>query len=451
MLSETREETISYLLSIFYPVISRLSKGGLVKRWMRSIKCVVALLLAVCGGCSMISLRQDLKVIDDTTRISGSVITDAPLGKPIIVALYKKATGSDPAALDGYQVMYGPGEFTFLKKPGDYYLIAFEDRNENFTLHQQAKAGWHGEPSLIEARPGRSYVGLQIVLQSAADAREKLPPLYTPETPKVTMMGFTQQNGVVAPLSAQRFAPEYGSKGMWEPLEFLKDPGAGLFFQQPYDEEKIPVLFVHGIGGYPQLFSFLIERLDTSRFQPWVVQYPSGVRLDLLGEGLASYMTELYFRHKFPKLIIVAHSMGGLVSRRAINRLTEGGADFVKLFVSISSPWQGDHAAALGVAHSPVVMPCWYDLVPGSPFLKGLQEAPLPGGLRYCLMFGYRGRITVFGHEDNDGTLTLSSMLDLGMQDAAAKVFAFNEDHDSILNSQAVSERLNLLLTDAAR
>jgi len=396
----------------------------------------------------MLELRQDLKVIDAATPISGSVLLDAPSGKPVIVALYRKPPDGGRAVLDGFKVLYGPGDFTFLKKAGDYYLIAFEDMNENHALEPTERVGWHGKPSLIEARPGKRYDGLQIVLRSPEEARQRLPQLYTPEAPQITMDGFKQQNGVVAELSLPRFGPEYGSKGMWEPVEFLNDPGAGLFFLQPYDKAKIPVLFVHGVGGYPQLFSFLIERLDRSRFQPWVVQYPSGIRLDLLGDGLAGYLTDLYFRYKFQRLVIVAHSMGGLVSRRGINRLTEGGAPFVRLFVSISSPWEGDSAASLGVAHSPVIMPCWYDMTPGSPFLKALQETPLPSHLRYYLMFGYRGGETFLGNQATDGTLTLTSMLNPWMQDAAVKVFAYNETHVSILDSPAVSEKLNRILED---
>lgn len=419
-----------------------------MKVWVRCMKWVVVLLVAACGGCSILELRQDLNVFEAATPISGSLAVDAPSGKPITIALYNKPPDGGRAVLDGYQVMYGPGDFSFVKQPGDYYLIAFEDLSEDFAFQHNERVGWYGAPSLIEARPGRRFVGLRIALRSPEDARQELPQLYTPATPPITMDGYIQQKGVVADLSSPRFGPESGSKGMWEPAEFLKEPGAGLFFLQPYDKSKIPVLFVHGVGGYPQLWSFLIERLDLSRFQPWVLQYPSGLRLDLLGEGLAGYLTELYFRHKFQNLVIVAHSMGGLVSRRAINRLTEGGARFVTLFVSISSPWEGDYAASIGVAHSPVIMPCWYDMAPGSPFLKALQKTPLPGNLRYYLMFGYRGGETLLGHQATDGTLALVSMLDLGMQDAAVKVFAYNETHETILSSQAVSQKLNSILGD---
>ncbi len=47
---------------------------------------------------------------------------------------------------------------------------------------------------------------------------------------------------------------------------------------------------------------------------------------------------------------------------------------------------------------------------------------------------------------NTDGTLPLSSMLDLGMQDSAVNVFGFNETHSGILESADVSDRLNRIL-----
>lgn len=59
------------------------------------------------------------------------------------------------------------------------------------------------------------------------------------------------------------------------------------------------------------------------------------------------------------------------------------------------------------------------------------------------LFFGYRGGSALFADGNTDGTLPLASMLDLAMQDRAARICGFDETHAGILNSAAVSQRLN--------
>lgn len=76
--------------------------------------------------------------------------------------------------------------------------------------------------------------------------------------------------GQVVSLDDPRFSATNARWGLWVPPEFLPDTGAGLYFLQEYDRDKTPILFVHGSGGNPTDFRFLIEGLDRSRYQPWV-------------------------------------------------------------------------------------------------------------------------------------------------------------------------------------
>jgi len=78
------------------------------------------------------------------------------------------------------------------------------------------------------------------------------------------------QVGQVVSLDDPRFSATNVRWGLWVPQEFLPDTGAGLYFLQEYARDKIPILFVHGSGGNPTDFRFLIEDLDRSRYQPWV-------------------------------------------------------------------------------------------------------------------------------------------------------------------------------------
>ncbi len=87
-------------------------------------------------------------------------------------------------------------------------------------------------------------------------------------------------------------------------------------------------------------------------------------------------------------------------------------------------------------------------MVPGSSFLEGLHSPPLPSGVTFALLFGFRGEETISGAL-SDGGVLLSSMLDNDMQRAAAKIYGFDEDHGTILKSPAVIQELNRIFDKA--
>ena len=410
----------------------------------------LACLLTVTAGCTLLRAKKDLARLDQTVPISGTVTCERPTDKPLCVALYADTPGAERKTLIAYQVVYKSGTFSFQQKPGDYYLFAYEDANEDGAFQFTERVGWHGAPSLFTATPGIPLDAFILALRSPEQARKELPLLYSKQISQVDMRVENRHAGVVVSLSDPRFDRETGPLGMWEPVTFYERYGAGLFLLQPYEVGKIPVLFVHGVGGTPRNFETLVSKLDRSRFQPWVVQYPSGMRLTLLADYFAKLLKEVQVRHKVPRVIVVAHSMGGLVARGFINRLTADGQTFVPLFVSISSPWQGHPGAGVGVQRSPVILPCWYDVAPGSPYLDSLRQTPLPAGTAYYLLFSYRGSSALMTDGNTDGTLPLSSMLDLGMQESALNVFGFNEPHSGILESPDVSARLNRILESRA-
>jgi hypothetical protein len=53
----------------------------------------------------------------------------------------------------------------------------------------------------------------------------------------------------------------------------------------------------------------LIERLDHSRFQPWLLYYPTALPLDLDGAGLDRWMQRLYTTYRFPTLTVDRRNM----------------------------------------------------------------------------------------------------------------------------------------------
>ena len=128
-------------------------------------------------------------------------------------------------------------------------------------------------------------------------------------------LGAATAYGVVTTLEDPRFREEHAADSLWRPYDFIFDVGPGVYFLEPYDARKIPVLFVHGINGTPTNFRFLIEHLDRTKYQPWLYYYPSGVRLSGLADHLDQTMKTLQLQHGFTQYHVIAHSMGGLVSR----------------------------------------------------------------------------------------------------------------------------------------
>src|SRR5260221_850492 len=129
---------------------------------------------------------------------------------------------------------------------------------------------------------------------------------------------------------------------MWKFYDFLLETKPGIYFLEPYDPKKIPVLFVHGIGGTPRDFRSLIAALDHDHFQPWVFYYPSGARLDAISALLVQLFVRAPHETNVTRAPVAAPRIGGLVAREFVLQDHERNAtDVVRTFVTISSPLGG--------------------------------------------------------------------------------------------------------------
>jgi len=424
---------------------------------MKTFVCRLIILVStlwLVSGCMLFELHEDLEEQERYGSVSGTVQSDSPYHKPIQVLLVKVNMENDTDnTIVNSTVMFKPGPFRFLVLPGTYMVGAFEDSNEDMTFQPVEYVGWHGTPDPIVVKPDKEYEGLSVALRPPEQARQEFPLLY--ELPPFQVSEDLIREfrvGEVVKLSDPRFAAKNGDMGFWEPLKFMEEVGGGIFFLQKYDPEKIPILIVHGAGGNPVEFKHIIKSLDRDKFQPWVLFYPSGMRLGIVSKWVSETISILLVQHKFERLYILAHSMGGLVARDVINRMIrEGGGKVLRLFVSMSTPWNGHVFAAKGVKQCPVVIPAWYDMVPGSPFIKSLFETPLPSHLEYNLFFSYRGGWHWTIPRNNDGTVALRSELFLPAELSAKKILGFNVTHGGILSSPTVIERLNILFEERSK
>ena len=339
--------------------------------------------------------------------------------------------------------------------PGCYGVGAFADSNRDYSYDDEPVAAAVAKADrLMELGPGDRREGIELVIDPDARLQEA----FNPVAVQLRNSGFRSHKeqllvslaevmveGEVAELSDPRFGPESGRLGYFEVYRSLWEVRPGIYFLEPYDPDRIPVLFVHGAIGFPQSFETLISSLDRTRFQPWVAVYPSGSRLDSVSDYLSRIVTNLQLRHGFGEMAVVAHSMGGLVARNFILRHHAEMADNpVKVFVSLSTPWAGVPSAAKGVEKSPFVVPSWRDVEPKSEFIAELffedpeQRTilrPLPEQVAFYLIFGVE-----------DKTVPVPSEVRWEAVRDARERWPLVYDHTAILESEEASQLLNEIL-----
>lgn len=111
----------------------------------------------------------------------------------------------------------------------------------------------------------------------------------------------------------------------------------GLYFVQPYDPDRIPLVLVHGLVSSPDAFKEVINDLIPEpwfreNYQIWLYSYPTGNPWSFSARKFRIAMNEAcgYARSKGPddklnRMVVAAHSMGGLVTRASV---TEPGQTF---------------------------------------------------------------------------------------------------------------------------
>jgi pimeloyl-ACP methyl ester carboxylesterase len=139
-------------------------------------------------------------------------------------------------------------------------------------------------------------------------------------------------------------------------------------------------------------------------------------------------------------LIIVAHSMGGLVAREAINKY-EGisGENQAHLLITMASPFGGHPAAAEGEEHGLIVLPSWRDLNPENQFIRDLYRKPIPDFVHHDLLYAYRNPDAFRVGENSDGVVSLASQLHPQAQRQSDEQFGFNSTHTEILDNDEVA------------
>ncbi|MCC9602308.1 alpha/beta fold hydrolase [Stieleria sp. JC731] len=128
------------------------------------------------------------------------------------------------------------------------------------------------------------------------------------------------------------------TEGLINPAGATKN--RGVYMLEPYDPNRIPVLMVHGLWSSPRTWMDMFNDLRSfaeirERYQFWFYLYPSGQPFWISATQLRSDLQDL--RQTFDpmkrdapidQMVLVGHSMGGLVSRM---QTIDSGDDFWRI------------------------------------------------------------------------------------------------------------------------
>ena len=115
----------------------------------------------------------------------------------------------------------------------------------------------------------------------------------------------------------------------------IRSGRAELRSASPREAGKVPVVFVHGMLSSPENWSLLIDRLSAEpplreRFQFLTFRYDSLQAIPESGRELLDALTEARRRtdpdgrdRSFDQVVLVGHSLGGLVAKAAVARARE--------------------------------------------------------------------------------------------------------------------------------
>ena len=130
-----------------------------------------------------------------------------------------------------------------------------------------------------------------------------------------------------APLAYYPQPSEYweGIMGALRVSQHMKT--TGLYMLQPYDPDRIPLIFVHGLISTPRMWRNVVNEIDfdpllRKHYQCWVFAYPTGNPPLYSALRFREELAKVHQLHPHArKYVLVGHSMGGILSRTQVTTL----------------------------------------------------------------------------------------------------------------------------------
>ncbi len=185
--------------------------------------------------------------------------------------------------------------------------------------------------------------------------------------------------------------------------------GTGLHVPASFDSTRHTCLTIHGFNATSSSFGPFALRCREGNIQIIAFDYPSSASILSAASRLASDLRDLGKKYPRLRLVVVAHSLGGLVARAALE-LVEPRPSCVTDVFFLGTPQHGTHLAepesplqellsdaVLFAAGPPGERGLWQnspimaDSAPNSALLRRLEHQAPPPGVRYHSLIGQKG------------------------------------------------------------
>ncbi len=149
------------------------------------------------------------------------------------------------------------------------------------------------------------------------------------------------------------------------------------------DENHPPVLLLHGYLGTRGSMYTLERRLNDDGI--CVFSFNLGA-LNVRDVRKSAFLIHrkieaILAQTAVKKIDIIGHSMGGLIGHYYAKKL--GGHERVRKMIMLGAPLKGTWVALAGIATMGLLWPSAWQLLPGSSFLRELNEGPNPRDVQY--------------------------------------------------------------------
>ena len=132
-----------------------------------------------------------------------------------------------------------------------------------------------------------------------------------------------------------------------------------------------PIILLHGLFQNRSCLFWLQYRLRAAGYQQVIcISTPPWRDMETLTESLTKIVDELRIKLKVEKVILIGHSMGGIIARNYVQN--RGGAAHVQGMVTLGSPHHGSKLAPFALS------PMGKTLLPGSKFMRQFNSVAWP-------------------------------------------------------------------------
>jgi hypothetical protein len=210
-------------------------------------------------GCALWQVAEDQKKDAAVVRLRGTVSAVEPGHDALVVVLTRRPARDQPEdAIVDYFTRETDGVFYFaIVEPGVYSVAAFQDSDGDLTYDPGEPGLNSSDATTFELSSGDTREGIELVIRpddriptedgEGYDIRAWIDEIAATGT--ATTSRHLAALADVVDLAEPRFGSENGRRGLWEAWDFVYDGLQGVYFLEPYDPNRTPVLFVHGISG----------------------------------------------------------------------------------------------------------------------------------------------------------------------------------------------------------